>query len=71
MHNDYTNQTIAMVLELKDLERMFEPLEEYFQRPNWICIISWIEVMCLFIISKLQNVAVIAKKAFTWTKWTI
>jgi hypothetical protein len=32
LHNDYTNQAIAMVLEIKDLGRMFESLEEYFQR---------------------------------------
>ena len=32
LHNDYTNQAIAMVLELKDFARMFESLEEYFQR---------------------------------------
>jgi hypothetical protein len=32
LHNDYTNEAIAMVLELKDFARMFESLEEYFQR---------------------------------------
>ncbi len=31
LHNDYTNQAIAMVLELKDFTKMFESLEEYFQ----------------------------------------
>jgi hypothetical protein len=30
LYNDYTNQAIAMVLDIKDLARMFESLEEYF-----------------------------------------
>jgi hypothetical protein len=32
LHNDYTDQAMAMVLEINDLGRMFESLEEYFQR---------------------------------------
>lgn len=32
LHNNYTNEAIAMVLELKDFARMFESLEEYFER---------------------------------------
>jgi hypothetical protein len=36
LHDDYTkNQAIAMILDIKDLARMFESLEEYFnQSPN-------------------------------------
>jgi hypothetical protein len=30
LHDDYTNQAIAMVLDIKDLAEMFEFLEEYF-----------------------------------------
>jgi hypothetical protein len=30
LHNDYTNQAIAMILDIKDLAKMFESLEEYF-----------------------------------------
>jgi hypothetical protein len=31
LYNDYTkNQAIAMVLDIKDLTKMFESLEEYF-----------------------------------------
>jgi hypothetical protein len=30
LYNDYTNQAIVMVLDIKDLGRMFESLEEYF-----------------------------------------
>ena len=30
LYNDYTNQAIAMILDIKDLARMFESLEEYF-----------------------------------------
>jgi hypothetical protein len=31
LYNDYTkNQAIAMVLDIKDLAKMFESLEEYF-----------------------------------------
>jgi hypothetical protein len=30
LHDDYTNQAIAMILDIKDLARMFESLEEYF-----------------------------------------
>jgi hypothetical protein len=30
LHNDYTNQVIAMILDIKDLAKMFESLEEYF-----------------------------------------
>jgi hypothetical protein len=32
LHDDYTNQAIAMILDIKDLAKMFESLEEYFQR---------------------------------------
>ena len=32
LHNDYTNDAIAMILDIKDIARMFESLEEYFQR---------------------------------------
>lgn len=32
LYNDYTNQAIAMILDIKDFARMFECLEEYFQR---------------------------------------
>jgi hypothetical protein len=32
LHNDYTNQAIAMVLSIEDFAKMFESLEEYFQR---------------------------------------
>jgi hypothetical protein len=33
LYNDYTkNQAIAMILDIKDFARMFESLEEYFQR---------------------------------------
>jgi hypothetical protein len=30
LHNDYTNDAIAMILDIKDFARMFESLEEYF-----------------------------------------
>jgi hypothetical protein len=30
LHDDYTNQAIAMILDIKDLAKMFESLEEYF-----------------------------------------
>jgi hypothetical protein len=30
LHNDYTGQAIAMILDIKDLVKMFESLEEYF-----------------------------------------
>jgi hypothetical protein len=30
LHNDYSNQAIAMILDIKDLAKMFESLEEYF-----------------------------------------
>lgn len=30
LHNDYTNQAIAMILDIKDFAKMFESLEEYF-----------------------------------------
>jgi hypothetical protein len=30
LHNDYTNQAIAIILDIKDFARMFESLEEYF-----------------------------------------
>jgi hypothetical protein len=30
LHNDYTNDAIAMVLSIEDLAKMFESLEEYF-----------------------------------------
>jgi hypothetical protein len=30
LHNDYTNDAIAMVLSIEDLGKMFESLEEYF-----------------------------------------
>jgi hypothetical protein len=30
LHNDYTNDAIAMILDIKDFVRMFESLEEYF-----------------------------------------
>jgi hypothetical protein len=30
LHNDYTNQAIVIVLDIKDLVKMFESLEEYF-----------------------------------------
>jgi hypothetical protein len=30
LHDDYTNQAIAMVLDIKDFAKMFESLEEYF-----------------------------------------
>jgi hypothetical protein len=30
LHNDYTNQAIAMILDIKDFARMFEALNEYF-----------------------------------------
>jgi hypothetical protein len=32
LHNDYTNNAIAMVLSIEDLGKMFESLEEYFVR---------------------------------------
>jgi hypothetical protein len=32
LYNQYTNQAMAMVLEINDLGRMFESLEEYFVR---------------------------------------
>ena len=32
LHNDYTDQAMAMVLELKDFANMFDVLEEYFVR---------------------------------------
>jgi hypothetical protein len=35
LYNEYTNQAIAMILDIKDLARMFESLEDYFnQSPN-------------------------------------
>jgi hypothetical protein len=30
LHNDYTNDAIAMVLSIEDLAKMFESLEKYF-----------------------------------------
>jgi hypothetical protein len=30
LHDDYTNQAIAMILDIKDFARMFDSLEEYF-----------------------------------------
>lgn len=30
LHNDYTCQAIAMVLEINDLGRMFDALQDYF-----------------------------------------
>ena len=30
LYNDYTNQAIAMILNIKDFARMFESIEEYF-----------------------------------------
>jgi hypothetical protein len=30
LHDDYTNQAIAMILDIKDFARMFEALDEYF-----------------------------------------
>lgn len=36
LYDDYTNNAIAIVLELKDLARMFESLEEYFVREQII-----------------------------------
>jgi hypothetical protein len=30
LHNDYTNDAIAMVLSKEDLTKMFESLDEYF-----------------------------------------
>jgi hypothetical protein len=30
LYNDYTNQAIAMILDIKDFAKMFESLEEYF-----------------------------------------
>jgi hypothetical protein len=30
LYNEYTNQSIAMILDIKDFARMFESLEEYF-----------------------------------------
>jgi hypothetical protein len=30
LHDDYTNQAIAMILDIKDLAKMFDSLEEYF-----------------------------------------
>jgi hypothetical protein len=30
LHNDYTNQRIAMILDIKVFSKMFESLEEYF-----------------------------------------
>ena len=30
LHNDYTNDAIAMVLSIEDLAKMFDSLEEYF-----------------------------------------
>jgi hypothetical protein len=30
LYNDYTNQAVVMILDIKDLGRMFESLEEYF-----------------------------------------
>ena len=30
LHNDYTNQAIEMILDIKYLVKMFESLEEYF-----------------------------------------
>ena len=32
LHDDYTNQAIAMILDIKDFARMFESLEEYFSK---------------------------------------
>jgi hypothetical protein len=32
LHNDYTNYAIAMVLDIKDLQRMFESLKDHFVR---------------------------------------
>lgn len=32
LHDDYTNDAIAMVLSIEDLAKMFESLEEYFVR---------------------------------------
>ena len=32
LHNDYTNKVIAMVLDIRDFAKMFDALEEYFQR---------------------------------------
>jgi hypothetical protein len=32
IHNFYTNQAMAMVLEINDLGKMFDALQEYFQR---------------------------------------
>ena len=31
LHNDYTNQTLAMVLDIKEFAGMFESLDGYFQ----------------------------------------
>ena len=32
LHNSYTNQAMAMVLEINELGRMFDALQEYFVR---------------------------------------
>jgi hypothetical protein len=32
LHNDYTNQAIAMVLSIEDFARMVDALEEYFNQ---------------------------------------
>jgi len=34
LHNDYTNQALAMVLSINDFAKMFESLEEYFERAD-------------------------------------
>jgi hypothetical protein len=31
LHNDYTNQALAMVLDIKEFARMFDSLAGYFQ----------------------------------------
>ena len=36
LHNDYTNQALAMVLEINELGRMFDALQDYFQQNEQI-----------------------------------
>ena len=32
LHNDYTNHAIVMVIDIKDLQKMFESLKDHFVR---------------------------------------
>jgi hypothetical protein len=32
LHDDFTNKAIAMIVDIKDLNKMFKSLEDYFQK---------------------------------------